>query len=111
MMFGFADEFEYFECSNCGCLQIMEFPENIGKYYPSKYYSYFMSEPKSIRKYIRRIRDEYILFKKGGIIGKILSNKFPDYRLDRLAKLNEIGYPLKFDTKILMLDLDWVLRF
>lgn len=31
------DEFDYFECSNCGCLQIKEIPENIGKYYPDNY--------------------------------------------------------------------------
>ncbi|NDV47165.1 class I SAM-dependent methyltransferase [Paludibacter sp. 221] len=37
---GLRDEFDYFECSTCGCLQIKNFPENIDKYYPSDYYSY-----------------------------------------------------------------------
>lgn len=40
MMFGFRDQFTYHQCSNCGCLQIAEFPENIDKYYPSYYYSF-----------------------------------------------------------------------
>ena len=41
MMLGYFDEFNYFQCSFCGCLQIQEVPENISKYYPSnKYYSY-----------------------------------------------------------------------
>jgi hypothetical protein len=39
-MFGFRDEFTYFECSICGCLQISEIPENISKYYPLNYYSF-----------------------------------------------------------------------
>jgi SAM-dependent methyltransferase len=41
MMFGYGDEFIYFECPNCGCLQISQIPEDILKYYPSTYYSLF----------------------------------------------------------------------
>ena len=37
---GMGDEFKYFECSSCGCLQIVEVPKNLSKYYPSYYYSY-----------------------------------------------------------------------
>jgi SAM-dependent methyltransferase len=39
MMFGMKDEFLYFQCTNCECLQIAEFPANISKYYPENYYS------------------------------------------------------------------------
>ena len=39
-MFGIGEEFKYLECSNCGCLQIIEIPENMDKYYPRNYYSY-----------------------------------------------------------------------
>ena len=38
MMFGFRDEFCYFECSGCGCLQITKIPDNINKYYPKHYF-------------------------------------------------------------------------
>lgn len=38
MMFGYRDEFEYFECSNCGCLQIREIPGDLTRYYPESYY-------------------------------------------------------------------------
>ena len=34
------DEFHYLECSNCYCLQIIETPENLSKYYPAEYYSF-----------------------------------------------------------------------
>jgi hypothetical protein len=40
MMFGFRDEFKYFKCSFCGCLQIVEYPEDLSGYYPETYYSY-----------------------------------------------------------------------
>lgn len=40
MMFGFRDEFEYLECSKCGCLQIVNVPPNLVKYYPLEYYSF-----------------------------------------------------------------------
>jgi SAM-dependent methyltransferase len=45
MMHGLRDTFEYFECSECGCLQIADFPSDMGKYYPSHYYSL---KPRSI---------------------------------------------------------------
>ncbi|MCE1198640.1 MAG: class I SAM-dependent methyltransferase [Marinilabiliales bacterium] len=34
------DEFLYLECSNCYCLQIIETPADLSKYYPSAYYSF-----------------------------------------------------------------------
>ncbi len=40
MMLGYGDEFEYFECSECGCLQIKQVPNNLTKYYPPDYVSF-----------------------------------------------------------------------
>jgi len=40
MMFGTRDEFVYWECSGCGCLQIAEIPQNLADYYPPGYYSF-----------------------------------------------------------------------
>lgn len=45
MQFGFRDEFEYFECAQCGCLQIKEMPGDLSKYYPENYYSYSPAQP------------------------------------------------------------------
>ncbi len=39
-MFGFGGEFVYFECSTCGCLQILAPPSDLSRYYPDYYYSY-----------------------------------------------------------------------
>ncbi|MFH2218784.1 MAG: class I SAM-dependent methyltransferase [Pseudomonadota bacterium] len=40
MMFGSEDVFEYFQCANCGCLQIKEIRDNLFKYYDDEYYSF-----------------------------------------------------------------------
>jgi SAM-dependent methyltransferase len=39
-MFGTNEEFNYFQCGKCGCLQISEIPEDLSKYYKNAYYSY-----------------------------------------------------------------------
>ncbi len=39
-LFGWGDEFVYFQCGQCGCLQIAEVPKDLGRYYPSNYYSF-----------------------------------------------------------------------
>lgn len=44
MMFGMRDSFEYFQCAECECLQIAEFPGNIDAYYPRSYYSYWPAQ-------------------------------------------------------------------
>lgn len=40
MMQNKKDEFTYFECGNCHCLQIESVPDNLGEYYGEGYYSY-----------------------------------------------------------------------
>jgi SAM-dependent methyltransferase len=39
MMHGCREEFTYFQCLHCGCLQIGEIPKDMSPYYPSNYYS------------------------------------------------------------------------
>lgn len=39
MMFGLREEFNYFRCSECGCLQLAEIPNNMDTYYSQGYYS------------------------------------------------------------------------
>ena len=40
MMFGTRKEFDYWECSECGCMQIVSVPEQMGDYYSDSYYSF-----------------------------------------------------------------------
>lgn len=90
MMFGFRDEFTYFECHNCGCLQIVEFPKNMTKYYPSSYYSFERHESDNfIKKILVKKRDKYVLLKKG-FIGKVIYMKYPNpfFEMISMAKIN-----------------------
>lgn len=44
MMQNTRDEFEYFVCESCGCLQIKEVPDDLERYYGADYYSFSMKE-------------------------------------------------------------------
>jgi len=94
MHIGLREEFTYFQCVNCRCIQIEEIPENMSKYYPSEYYSFNLS-PKSenvVKQAIRRQRDYYALFNRG-FIGGFIYRWFPSpvklrslYRVSSLTK-------------------------
>lgn len=81
MMFGLREEFEYFKCSSCECLQISNIPENIERYYPDKYYSFAdfedVSIKDSLKKILKRERTKYFLTGKG-YIGKLIAKIFGD---------------------------------
>lgn len=80
MMLGMGEEFTYFQCANCQCVQIAEFPSNIDRFYPKEYYSLtdlpYTTKKNPIRIWTKRWRDHYAVFNKG-IIGKWLFNKYP----------------------------------
>lgn len=40
MMYGLRERFSYLECSACGCLQLVEAPSDMSRYYPADYYSF-----------------------------------------------------------------------
>jgi len=44
MLLGLGDAFKYAECNECGCLWLVDVPEDFTKYYPSNYYSFVSFE-------------------------------------------------------------------
>jgi SAM-dependent methyltransferase len=40
MMFGLRNEFRYLECGACRCVQLVDVPADLSKYYPPSYYSF-----------------------------------------------------------------------
>jgi SAM-dependent methyltransferase len=66
MMFGTRDEFEYFQCPSCECLQIKDIPEDLSVYYGSNYYNFkkdnaiFYKNPFS--NILKNVLDNLILF-------------------------------------------------
>jgi 2-polyprenyl-3-methyl-5-hydroxy-6-metoxy-1,4-benzoquinol methylase len=70
-MFGLNEEFEYFQCSNCNCLQIKDFPVNLKKYYPPDYLNYPKVKRSPLREYLMNSREKAFLSGKG-LFGKLL---------------------------------------
>lgn len=87
MTFGYRDVFRYFQCANCNCLQIEEFPSDMSKYYPDSYYSYQpVADKNSIKRLITNLGNKYAIFNKG-LIGKLVYFKYPYPKLRSLSKL------------------------
>jgi SAM-dependent methyltransferase len=47
MMLGTREPFEYFECRECGSVQIVEPPADLGRYYPQQAYYSFADRPRN----------------------------------------------------------------
>lgn len=86
MMFGFLDEFEYFQCLDCKCLQIKEVPKNIIKYYPSNYHKFNSSKKENpLVKFLKKRRDRYAFY-KNDLIGKFINKKYSNKTLELIAE-------------------------
>ena len=80
MMYGLRDEFDYFQCKKCQCLQIAEFPTDMSRYYQQDYYSLSHS-PETLYSNIfeiwaRRNRDRYAVLKEG-VFGRLINTLHP----------------------------------
>ncbi|HEY5072235.1 MAG TPA: class I SAM-dependent methyltransferase [Caulobacteraceae bacterium] len=40
MLHGTREAFDYFECAACGCVQIEDIPDDLGRFYPADYFSF-----------------------------------------------------------------------
>ena len=49
MMYGLRETFSYFQCGNCKCLQIVEYPKDMTTYYPGDYYSFSKYDGKKFK--------------------------------------------------------------
>lgn len=83
MQLGTREVFEYGKCSNCGAMQLLEIPSDMGQYYPpDKYYSYNTGDKKQAAKdSLRKIKAGYILYGRNKTAGSLLSigYKIPEY--------------------------------
>lgn len=100
MMFGFKDEFLYFYCNKCNCLQIKEIPKEISRYYPSNYYSFSNSINKKSNfiNYLKLKRNHYAVFNRG-LLGKLVYKFSPslqhrilsEVKLNKNSKILDVG--------------------
>lgn len=98
MMFGFLDEFVYFQCHNCRCLQINEIPINMEMFYPSNFYSFnncVHNFTNTIKQRAIKLRNYYAVFNKG-ILGMLLYSRIPCEALRGLS-----GVSLSKESRIL----------
>jgi SAM-dependent methyltransferase len=96
MMFGYSDEFEYFECAQCGCLQIRKYASDLPRYYPESYYSHKVRKnlkKNVMRTFLRRQRSKYCLFGKNKL-WLLRSDKYDSFKWFKKPKL-------KFESSIL----------
>lgn len=73
MMFGTRDVFPYFQCADCGCLQIAEVPADLGGYYPDGYYSFEPNRKRvrPLKRAVRRARARFAV-ERTGLFGRLL---------------------------------------
>jgi len=81
MMYGLRDEFCYFQCAKCQCLQIAEFPADMSSYYPQDYFSLSQSPEKlysnPLVTWVRRKRDSSSILNEG-IWGRLIRVFYPE---------------------------------
>jgi len=98
---GFGDNFEYFVCSKCFCLQIKNIPENIERYYPPEYYSFQEAKfPSKLNRFNFFAKKSLINYYMGGIditgflLSLIFEHPFPWIRNREInfnSKILDIG--------------------
>lgn len=99
MMFGTGEKFDYFQCLECSCLQIVKIPENISSYYPSNYYSFNIIP--AVEK-VKMLQSSF-QFKGSGIAGRLISKIIPGGKkaiYDFLSKELSNG-SISFESSIL----------
>lgn len=73
MFLGLRERFSYLECGNCGCVQLLEIPKDMSKYYPPSYYSF--NEHGKLKTLLRRQWAGYA-FGRRNLVGWLLTRAF-----------------------------------
>ncbi|AGY60474.1 class I SAM-dependent methyltransferase [Gloeobacter kilaueensis] len=102
MMYGMREEFDYFECGGCGCLQLADIPQDLSRYYSGGYYSLqpaeFVEDHPAVA-FFKKQRVRYYLNRRhwlGYIVSRIARNDefrhwLPNLPLDFHSKILDVG--------------------
>ena len=101
MMIGTRDKFLYFQCKNCQCLQISEFPEDMSKYYQPNYYSFSLNNRNISMVFFDKLRriKYYLLLTNSTLLRNIvkfffISNRFWIFEkldINKRANILDVG--------------------
>jgi 2-polyprenyl-3-methyl-5-hydroxy-6-metoxy-1,4-benzoquinol methylase len=95
MMFGTREEFDYFQCIECGCLQILNIPTDLSRHYPPTYTAHNI-KPTCERNYLRILLDKQrfrnAIFNRGYKLNKFLSFflPMPVFRIDGVLQISRV---------------------
>ncbi len=98
MMYGTGEAFVYLECAACGCLQLVQVPERMDRYYPQDYLSFGATDAGNpLKRMLKRKRNEYAVFHTG-LLGRMVHGFYRDafFSIDIVKDLN-----LRRDWRIL----------
>ena len=73
-MYGSREQFRYVQCPGCGCLQIEEMPHDLGRYYPTDYYSFASSSRPPIQAWLKLQRNRHAMGHRapvGAVLGRL----------------------------------------
>jgi SAM-dependent methyltransferase len=77
-MFALGDPFDYLECGACGCLQLLDVPASLDRYYPPEYHSLIsapvVQDPPPIA-FLKRCRAAHVL-QRPSLIGAAVARAF-----------------------------------
>ena len=94
MMFGTQEEFSYFECLSCGCLQLSGIPGDMSKYYPQDYYISSKQRSKGIilriKLLLMRIR-KIVIARRANFLSFYLNDYMRNDHINFDSKILEVG--------------------
>jgi SAM-dependent methyltransferase len=102
MMFGTREPFDYLECAACGCLQLLDVPSDLSRFYPDNYYSLGQpgrSSDGTIAAAAKRARADLLLrLPARAVDALVLAQRVPGpfmwfagLRLTRSSKICDVG--------------------
>jgi SAM-dependent methyltransferase len=91
-MLGLRDKFQYLECEACGCLQLLNPPGDMARYYPSDYTAFCGNQRgqavlfQRVRRYLRKRRNQGLLKRKSWL-DRFLTRRYDYLQLDAFARI------------------------
>lgn len=105
MLFGYRDEFVYFQCEHCHCLQLADFPDDMARYYPEHYYAFGDPEMEPASSRARSVPDWCYSF-LGGELLPLAQLPYLHQRMDGFMKrlIHFYFYRMPVDAASAILD-------